>query len=63
MSQYKTFFLRNQRIKNNCLEFIKELPTDDKKTVGGKNSANDTLTRAELKAARTTKRYIQTVRI
>lgn len=30
MSQYKSFFLRDQRIKNNCIEFIKELPTDDK---------------------------------
>ena len=31
MSQYKPFFLRDQRIKNNCLDLIKELPTDDKK--------------------------------
>lgn len=31
MSQYKPFFLRNQRIKNNCLDLIKELPADDKK--------------------------------
>ena len=31
MSQYKPFFLRDQRIKNNCLDVIKELPTDDKK--------------------------------
>ncbi len=30
MNQYKPFFLRDQRIKNNCIEFIKELPTDDK---------------------------------
>ncbi|HHF6640451.1 TPA: recombination protein NinB, partial [Haemophilus influenzae] len=30
MSQYKPFFLRDQRIKNNCLDLIKELPTDDK---------------------------------
>ncbi|HHF6456417.1 TPA: recombination protein NinB, partial [Haemophilus influenzae] len=29
MSQYKPFFLRDQRIKNNCLDLIKELPTDD----------------------------------
>ncbi|HHF4245463.1 TPA: recombination protein NinB, partial [Haemophilus influenzae] len=27
MSQYKPFFLRDQRIKNNCLDLIKELPT------------------------------------
>lgn len=31
MSLYKPFFLRDQRIKNNCLDLIKELPTDDKK--------------------------------
>ncbi|VTX72888.1 NinB protein [Haemophilus influenzae] len=31
MSQYKPFFLRDQRIKNNCLDLIKELPIDDKK--------------------------------
>ena len=31
MNQYKPFFLRDQRIKNNCLDLIKELPTDDKK--------------------------------
>ncbi|WP_233115607.1 recombination protein NinB [Aggregatibacter actinomycetemcomitans] len=31
MSQYKPFFLRDQCIKNNCLDLIKELPTDDKK--------------------------------
>ena len=31
MSQYKPLFLRDQRIKNNCLDLIKELPIDDKK--------------------------------
>lgn len=31
MSQYEPFFLRDQRIKNNCLDLIKELPIDDKK--------------------------------
>ncbi len=31
MSQYKPFFLRDQRIKNNCLDLIKELTIDDKK--------------------------------
>lgn len=42
MNQYKPFFLRDQRIKNNCLDLIRDLPTDDKKTVGYQNPANDT---------------------
>lgn len=31
MSQYRQFFLRSNQVRLNCIEFIKELPTDDKK--------------------------------
>lgn len=31
MSQYRQFFLRSNQVRLNCIDFIKELPTDDKK--------------------------------
>ena len=53
----KQFFLRSNQVRLNCIEFIKELPTDDKKPLVVKIQPMTRSLEQKFKTARTTKRH------